>query len=451
MNIENKNMGWLGMEAPRYTSYPSAHHFSSQLAEGQHSSYLSAIGNATSVSVYVHIPFCKELCWFCGCHTKMTKRYEPIRKYVQVLLKEVEILKTHLNGNGRLVNIHFGGGSPSLLERGDMLSILYSISSLFRSDPSGELAIELDPRTTTRENIELYANAGFNRISIGIQDFDPVVQKAINRVQSYEMVASVMQQLRSKGIDQINCDLVYGLPHQSAERFRDTLEKTVKLNPKRIALFSYAHVPQVKKHQRLINTEWLPSEIEKLALYDMANEMLKENGYVAIGIDHFAKKDDPLAIAMLDKSMKRNFQGYVTDATDVLIGIGSSSISQFPQGYIQNSAKTPDYQAMVEAGTLPSVRGWAFMGDDVIRKQVIDELMCFMSTDLARIRSNFNLPEGYFQPALNELSEERFKGIVECEGEKIRVITPYKMAARVVSATFDQYRNVAPGRYSKVA
>ena len=444
-------MEWLGLEAPRYTSYPSAHHFLPKIGESQHIEWLNAIGEQSSVSAYLHIPFCRELCWFCGCHTKMTKRYDPIEKYVRVLLKEIENLKQHVRGKGILKNIHFGGGSPSLLERGDLMAILYALSSTFDFKEGGELAIELDPRTTTPENIARYADLGFNRVSIGIQDFDPVVQQAINRIQSYDMVASVLANLRQAGLQKINCDLIYGLPHQTMERFRETLLKTIGLAPSRIALFSYAHVPQVKKHQRMIDEAWLPSDAEKIELYVMACELLAENGYVAIGIDHFAQKNDPLAVAMQNRTLRRNFQGYVTEATEVLVGFGSSAISQFPQGYVQNTVQSVDYRNRVESGSLPSVRGWAFEGDDPVCKRVIDDLMCFLSVDLAEIRQAFGLDEHYFKAELEELREDRYRNIINCDGDSVRMTTPYRMATRVVASIFDRYRGTANGRYSKVA
>lgn len=444
------DFSWLGREAPRYTSYPSAHHFAA-LPEGAHESWLSTIIPATTISTYIHVPFCKEMCWFCGCHTKVTKRYDPVARYVGLLLQEIELLRAKISGNGRLVNIHFGGGSPSLLEKSDMRAILNAVKSCFGSTDITEQAIELDPRTTTIDKIEMYAALGFNRVSIGIQDFNPEVQQAINRVQPHAMVQDVMYGLRANGFKHINCDLIYGLPLQTPELFRATLEKTIALAPDRIALFSYAHVPQVKKHQRMIETSWLPSEPEKLKLYDMACHMFAANGYTAIGIDHFARSEDSLAIAMNNKSMKRNFQGYVTDTTEVLIGIGNSAISQFPQGYVQNHANSLEYKNAVEAAILPSVRGIGFRGDDVIRKQVIDELMCFMSVDLAAIRRQHSLPDGYFAAELAEIGSSKYSSIAQVTGENIIITTQYRMAARVISAAFDQYRGVAAGRYSKVA
>lgn len=449
--IKAKDLSWLGLEAPRYTSYPSAHHFSARTGMAQHEQWLKELGNDTALSVYIHIPFCRELCWFCGCHTKMTRRYEPVVTYVQLLLKEIDILKRHMACRGKLVNIHFGGGSPGLLEPKDMLSVLEAIASAFGISSPGELAIELDPRTTTPENIALYASLGFNRISIGIQDFDPMVQQAINRVQSYPLVGALVGQLRQAGLNQINFDLIYGLPQQTAHRFGDTLEKTVALNPDRIALFSYAHMPQLKKHQRMIDATWLPTEREKLSLYSLACLILESNGYIAIGIDHFAKPDDPLALAMRERTLRRNFQGYVTDGTQAIIGLGSSAISQFPQGYAQSSASAAEYRNRVESGSLATVRGWSFQEDDLIRKHVIDNLMCFMSVDLVETRRIFHLDSQYFQYELEVLKQEPYREIVTLHNDYIRIITPYRMAARAVAAVFDRYTGAAAGRYSKVA
>ena len=443
------------MEAPRYTSYPSAHHFSSKVGVDQHAEYLGDIKQDSSISAYVHIPFCRELCWFCGCHTKMTKRYEPVASYVRLLLKEIALIGQMTGRRGRLTNIHFGGGSPSLLEAKDLLAILYALAETFTYHPSGqppgELAIELDPRTTTPENISLYASLGFNRVSVGIQDFNEEVQRAINRIQPYKMVASVVENLRASGIQNINCDLVYGLPFQTEARFLETLKQTLSLEPSRIALFSYAHMPQIKKHQRLIQADWLPGPLEKLELYRLARETLEKSGYITVGIDHFAMPDDPLAQAMQNRSLRRNFQGYVVDDSDAVIGIGSSAISQFPGGYIQNDASTPEYGKRISQGKLASVRGYGFSGDDTARKYLIDALMCFLSVDVGDICHRFGLEKDYFADELCELQTEPYREIAAVEGRKLYVITPHRMAARVVASVFDRYCGAALSRYSKVA
>ncbi len=293
----------------------------------------------------------------------------PIAKYVRVLLQETELIGKFAGGKGKLVNIHFGGGSPSLLESNDLLSILYALASAFKITPPGELTIELDPRTTTPENILTYAKLGYNRVSIGIQDFNPEVQQVINRIQPFAMVETVVQQLRQAGIGEINCDLIYGLPHRTASRFHSTLEETLALDPARISPLSYALMSQLKKHQRFIDESWLPSISDKLQLFMDALRILQASGYVAVGIDHFAKPDDPLAVAIKERTLKQNFQGYVVDSTDVLIGIGSSAIRQFHERYVQNSANTPDYTAKVMQDILPTVRGWTNRADDIARNR----------------------------------------------------------------------------------
>lgn len=447
----HEKAGWLGLEAPRYTSYPSAHHFSAQVGADQHAAFLSEITPKTSVSAYVHIPFCRELCWFCGCHTKMTKHDEPIASYVRLLLKEIETIGRITKQRGHLNSIHFGGGSPSLLEAKDLRAILHALAETFEHHSPEELAIELDPRTTSPENVALYADLGFNRVSLGIQDFNEEVQQAINRIQPYEMVASVIENLKNSGIHNINCDLVYGLPFQTEARFLATLEQTLSFNPSRLALFSYAHMPQVKKHQRLIQDDWLPTPTEKLELYRLARETLEANGYVTVGIDHFARTEDPLAQAMRNGTLRRNFQGYVVDSSDVVIGVGSSAISQFPGGYMQNDASTPNYGKRISRGDLASIRGWGFTGDDSIRKHVIDALMCFLSVDVHDVCRRFDLDDDYFAPELRELQTGPYRDIIAIQDRKLCVTTPHRMAARAVASVFDRYRGAITSRYSKVA
>jgi len=439
------------MEAPRYTSYPTAHHFTPQINAEIYSKWLGSVAENAETSVYVHIPFCRELCWFCGCHTKITNHYAPITRYVGALLNEISLVKNLKGAKGKFTNIHFGGGSPSILNGDDLQAIMNAIGDMFAAKPTGEVAIELDPRTTTSENIKLYKHLGFNRVSLGIQDFDEKVQVAINRVQPYELVANVVQQLRDAGLNQINFDLIYGLPLQTLEGFRKTLEQALALNPSRLALFSYAHVPSVKKHQSLIDVATLPSDVEKLAIYEMAYQMLVDAGYVAIGIDHFAKPDDPLSVAMHDRSLRRNFQGYVTDTTNTLIGLGVSAISQFPDGYAQATTNSLDYRTAIENDDLPIKRGYAFNDEDKIRKKVIDDLMCFLSVDLRTICREFGLAQNHFARELEQLKKPEYQDIASEKDSFIQVSSQHKMAARVVATLFDEYKITTAGRYSKVS
>lgn len=442
---------WLGMEAPRYTSYPTAHHFSSDISSEVFSGWLSSIKNDAEISIYIHIPFCRELCWFCGCHTKITNHYAPITRYVGSLLGEIALVKSLKGERGKFTNIHFGGGSPSILQGEDLKSIMSAIGGMFAQKPTGEVAIELDPRTTTTENIQLYAKLGFNRVSLGIQDFDPAVQLAINRVQPYEQVAEVVKNLRATGLDNINFDLIYGLPLQTLAGFKKTMEMALALNPSRLALFSYAHVPSVKKHQTLIDATTLPSHSEKLEIFEMACAMLEAAGYVAIGIDHFAKPDDPLAIATRNRTLRRNFQGYVTDTTDTLIGLGVSAISQFPEGYAQSTTNSLDYRTNIENSKLPTSRGYSFKGEDKLRKRVIDDLMCFLSVDLRAISAEFGLAENHFSKEIQQLAQPEYAEIVTVSDGFVQVSSQHKMAARVVATVFDEYKIATAGRYSKVS
>ncbi len=452
---------WHHHAVPRYTSYPSAHHFNSETSRRQHTEWLGTVSKNTRVAVYVHIPFCKELCWFCGCHTMITRQESIVSRYVSCLLDEIALIKKQLRGQGRLVSVHFGGGSPNSLSQSDVSRILEAIRSLFTlnaqdfpgsqaTDPLKELAIELDPRTTSTQQIHTYSALGFNRISLGIQDFDPTVQQAIHRIQPYNMVASLISELRKAHLAQINCDLIYGLPLQTPVRFQDTLEKVIELNPSRMALFSYAHLPALKKHQRMIETGALPSLQEKLALYRIACRTFVKNGYIEIGIDHFAKRDDPLVTALNQRTLSRNFQGYVSEATDVLIGLGTSAISQFPEGYVQNETNISNYRQAIQAAHLPSIRGWTFNDDDRFRKQVIDALMCYMRVDLDSISQAFGKSSSYFQNELTLLESDLYHSIVSIENHVIQVITPDRMAARIIASVFDPRQVATLGRCSSV-
>lgn len=442
---------WLGLQAPRYTSYPSAQHFHRGVNTDQHAAWLSSIDKNQTISAYVHIPFCRELCWFCGCHTKMTYRDEPIEKYVRVLLDEIALIGGHTAGKGKLKQIHFGGGSPSLLNQSQLMSILYALASAFEFSPPGELAIELDPRTTSEEKIAFYGSLGFTRVSMGIQDFDPKVQKAVNRIQSFEMVAGLMQHLHDAGIHQINTDLIYGLPYQTIASFELTLKQTLSLAPSRIALFSYAHVPHMKKHQRLIDESTLPDDSAKLLLYRMATDFLLANGYVAIGIDHFARADDSLAVAASSHCMRRNFQGYVTDTTDILLGFGTSAISQFPAGYTQNYSATHEYSKRIEAEELATCRGWKAGAEDSFRKEIIDTLMCYMEADIGQIAARHGLNANICVRELQLLKDHAYSDIAHTQGNLVQIATPYRMASRAVAAVFDQYQLPDSARYSRVS
>lgn len=430
---------WQEQEAPRYTSYPPAFYFSPNINQEQHTNWLSKLQPNTKVSVYVHIPFCEKLCWFCGCHTKITQNKRKVSDYTKILLQEIALLRNITNKNGQLVNIHFGGGSPNILTSLDLEEILNGIKSLFSTHAIDELAIELDPRVTTPHQVETLAALGFNRISMGIQDFDPMVQEAINRVQPFSMVAALIDDLKKVNISAINCDLIYGLPHQNYANFKDTIDKVISLDPARIALFSYAHLPHIKKHQSMIKTTDLPSFAEKLAIYGMACKQLNEHGYTTIGIDHFAKQTDSMSIALQNYTLGRNFQGYTTasNSSGVLLGIGASAISQFREGYINNAVNVVEYKNAIQNNKLASNRGWEFTPEDLFRKEIVDTIMCYLAVDLNKICEKYCLTSSYFQDEISRLIEPAYQSIITVENNRIQITTKDRMAARLIAAAFD--------------
>lgn len=429
---------WQEQEAPRYTSYPPAFYFAPTTNKTQQTAWLKNIQANTKVSIYVHVPFCEKLCWFCGCHTKITQNKNKISDYAQILLQEIALIKNITNKNGTLVNVHFGGGSPNILTPVDLEAILNGIKSLFSVHAIDELAIELDPRVTTRHQIETLSNLGFNRISMGIQDFDPLVQEAINRVQPFKMVTALIDELRKFNMSDINCDLIYGLPHQNYTNFKDTIDKVISLDPARIALFSYAHVPHIKKHQRMIKTTDLPTFAEKLAIYGMACKKFNDNGYTTIGIDHFAKQSDSMSIALQNRILGRNFQGYTTaNSSSVLLGIGASAISQFPEGYTLNAVNLVEYKNSIQNHDLACAKGWEFTPEDLFRKEIVDTIMCYLEVDLNKICEKYNLGSFYFKEEISNLMQPSYQAIVRVENNYIKIITEDRMTARLIAAAFD--------------
>lgn len=367
--------------APRYTSYPTAPHFKPSVGPAEARQWLSELPDRARLSLYLHIPFCTELCWYCACTTKASRRYEPVAAYVETLLTEIETVGQLLPKGAEAGHIHWGGGSPSMLQPADIHRILEALRARVTFAADVEHAMEIDPRQATDALLDALAAEGFNRISLGVQDFDVSVQAAINRYQSLEETKAVVDGFRRRGITAINIDLVYGLPHQTDESVARTIDSVLLLKPSRLAVFGYAHVPAKARPQRLIDTKVLPGPRERMRQSALINEHITKAGYVAVGIDHFALPDDSMARA----SVRRNFQGYTTDASDILIGLGASAISKLPQGYLQNHPATPEYKRLVEAGGLATARGLAFSADDRVRAAVIERLMCdftFCRTDL---------------------------------------------------------------------
>ena len=361
---------------PRYTSYPTAPHFHAGITPQTYGRWLGSLRQDATISLYLHIPYCDRLCWFCGCHTKHTLRYEPVAEYLNALHTEIDWISTQLGGRGRVTAIHLGGGSPTLLTPADLLGLKTKLAAAFTIEPTAQISIEIDPNDLDEGRYDAMAAFGINRASLGVQDFDPKVQEAINRLQSFEQTGSVVEAIRSRGVPSINLDLLYGLPFQTEAGLARTIDAALSLNPDRVALFGYAHVPWMKPHQKMIPEDALPDRFARFAQAQLAAALLVDAGLEPIGFDHFAKPDDSLAVAARNGKLGRNFQGYTDDAADALIGLGASSIGQLPQGYVQNIAATGEYIKAVRAGGVATAKGFALTPDDKLRAHVIETLLC---------------------------------------------------------------------------
>jgi len=362
----------MSAPVPRYTSYPTAPHFSAQVGAMEFGEGLRSLSPSQALSLYVHIPFCAQMCWYCGCNTKATRNTDTIETYLQHLLTEILMVAAVVPGARPLGHIHRGGGSPNSLSADQIRRLAETLHTSFAIGADTEFAVEIDPRWLDQDQIKAFAEAGVNRASVGVQDFNPQVQSAINRVQSVEMTERAVNGMREAGVEGVNIDLVYGLPHQTEESVANTIEEVIRLAPDRIALFGYAHLPSRAKHQSMIDETTLPGTMERYRQSRRAEHLLIEAGYVTVGLDHFAKPDDALASG----EIKRNFQGYTTDKADALIGVGASSISQLPTGYYQNAVPRADYERRVSDTGLATVRGILLSDDDKMRASVIERLMC---------------------------------------------------------------------------
>ncbi len=427
---------WLGKPAPRYTSYPPATQFKLQPA-GSDAPHLAVLRDSIdAVSVYVHIPFCRELCLYCGCHSIITKRAERVTAYLVALHWEIALLREKLGRKLPLAHLHFGGGSPSALQPEQFTALMDELRKTFDFQTGAELAVELDPRTTSPALIAAMAADGINRVSLGVQDFDETVQTLIHRIQPYALVAEVMANLRAAGITAINLDVMYGLPGQSAQSVAETAQKVLTLDPTRISLFSYAHVPAMKPYQKKLEEAGLPDDALRLEEEKAARQVFEAAGYIPIGIDHFAKSDDLLTIAMREDRLHRNFQGYTDDPSPLMIGLGASSISDVGAAYVQNEPDLTTYQRRIVARELPIKRVCLRNDEDNLRGAIISALMCNFAVDLA----DFVEDPSHFAAELAALQPYVAGGLVEVTGTKIRMIdTTYRMAIRAVCTVFDQY------------
>jgi oxygen-independent coproporphyrinogen-3 oxidase len=423
---------------PRYTSYPTAPHFSGGIGPETCAEWLREFPPHASASLYLHVPFCRSMCWYCGCHTSVARRDEPIAVYASALRCEIDLVSKTIDRCIKVDHIHFGGGTPTIMTPGQFTDLIGSIRHSFFVVPTAEIAVEIDPRTLTQGMIDALALGGVNRASLGVQSFDPKVQRAINRVQSFGETAAAVNRLRRAGVAGINFDLIYGLPHQTVTSCLDTVRQCIELRPDRFSVFGYAHVPAFKKHQRKIGEGWLPDSIQR---HDQSHAManaLKEAGYVQIGLDHFALPGDRMAVAFRDGTLRRNFQGYTTDASDILLGFGASAIGRLPQGYVQNEVNTRAYSEAIACRRLATVKGYALTGDDRLRAEIIERIMCDFEVDLEPIcERHGSVAETMLQSSrLQNLISD---GVVELDGTSLALKDSSRFLVRSVAAAFDAH------------
>jgi len=438
-----------GRAVPRYTSYPAAPHFSPEVGAEEHRRWLNAAGDDGLLSLYLHVPFCRTLCWFCGCHTKAVNRYSPIAAYVEAMLAEIDAVAGAVGHAAAVSRIHFGGGSPTMLSVADFERLVGRLRDHFHVLPDAEISIEIDPRRLEKDSLKGFAAAGVTRASIGVQDIDPAVQRAVNRIQPREVTESVVDWCREAGIEGVNIDLMYGLPHQTVESVAATAAAIAALVPDRIALFGYAHVPWVKPHQKLIDERALADAWERWRQSDAASEALQAAGYRPVGMDHFALATDGLAQVQSKGRLRRNFQGYTDDQAHLLVGLGASAISDLEAGYVQNVSDISAYRAATLAGGLATAKGIALDAEDRLRRAVIERLMCDFEVDLAEIASAYGAKPGCFEEDKAALHGMVADGLVEVAGDRVFVSGAGRPLIRVVAAAFDAYLGRGPGQYSR--
>lgn len=426
---------------PRYTSYPSAPHFSAAVGPSVYRDWLAGLPHGSRVSLYIHVPFCTELCFYCGCNTRAMRRQEPVDAYAEHLIAELKLIGS-LNG-ARLTHLHWGGGTPSILGARWFETIAAELAAQFDLSQLKEHAIELDPRRIDRGIVAALKSIGVNRASLGMQDASPHVQHAIGRLQPFEQVAQAAQLLRDAGIENLNLDLMYGLPKQSVADVARSAELACSLSPQRLALFGYAHVPWFKTHQRLIDAANLPGAAERLEQARVAAEIFARHGYEAIGLDHFALPGDELSVAAREGRLRRNFQGYTTDDAEALIGVGASSIGKLPQGFVQNAPDLAGYARSIKRRQFATVKGLALDYDDRLRADIIERLMCDLSLDLGRFGG-----VAAFAPEMAALRELAAQGLVVIDGTRVAMTEAGRPFVRIVAAAFDTYLGAAQKRHS---
>ncbi len=425
---------------PRYTSYPTAPVWKDDFGPNDLEEYFTkADAQGTPLSLYMHIPFCESLCLFCACNVSIQKDKRVAIPYLEALKREIAHVSKFVSKKRRVIQFHWGGGTPTYLTPAQMEDLFAYARERFSFAADSEIGLEVDPRVTTQEHLETLRRLGFNRLSMGIQDFQPEVQKTIHRVQPYEMTRDLIAAARKLGFQSINVDLIYGLPYQTAASFRETIEQVLTLAPDRVAMFSYAHVPWLKKQQGSFANA-LPEGRQKFAIFRAGLERFLGAGYVYIGMDHFSRPEDELAAAQRNRTLHRNFQGYTTKAGADLYGMGVSAISSIGDAYAQNRREVPAYQDAVAERGIATMRGYRLSADDKLRRAVIGRLLCHTVIPKKEIENEFGIAfDEYFRDELGKLAEQAAEGLVELEGPEIRVTPLGRIFIRNVAMVFDRY------------
>ncbi len=444
---DNAIAKYLGERIPRYTSYPTAPHFSASVGATCYREWLRALPEISRLSLYLHVPFCKTLCWYCGCHTSVTRHREPVERYMRTMEQEI-IRVAGMVGSHRVAHIHWGGGTPTIVGPSLFRSAMRLLRDQFDIEPNAEIAVEIDPRGLDAEMASALAEGGVTRASLGVQTFDPAVQKAVGRIQSLTVTRNCVNLLRGAGIQAINVDLLYGLPNESVATCQASVEAALTLDPSRFSVFGYAHVPAMMKHQRVIDAATLPVAEERLRQEHAIGDALAGAGYMRIGLDHYARPDDNLAQARLDGRLRRNFQGYTDDPADALIGFGASSIGQLSQGYVQNVSDIKRWRDRVEAGELATERGLALTADDVLRADIIERLMCDLRADVPALLLRHGFGDDYLDKELHALAPLIADGLARSDRGVVTVPETMRNLVRRVASAFDTYLDPAASRHA---
>lgn len=442
-------LGLFDAKVPRYTSYPTSPHFDGDVGPARFADWIRAVKPESNISLYLHVPFCRRLCWFCACRTQGTATASPVEAYVDTLIAELQILRGVLPEGVKLARLHWGGGTPTLLAPDMIRKLARAVFDVAPMADNGEFSVEIDPMEVDAARLDALAEAGMNRASIGVQDFDPKIQETIGRIQGYDATRDAVEMIRARGVASLNADILYGLPHQDKGRITETVQKLLSFSPDRVALYGYAHVPWMAKRQQLIPSESLPTPQERLDLFDTARRLFMWDGYAEIGIDHFAMKDDSLAIAQKTGRLRRNFQGYTDDTCDVLIGVGASSISKFPQGFAQNASGTSAYTQAVRDGQFSTARGHAFKGEDLLRSRLIEAVMCDFRIDAAEILRDFDISrERLFE--MFTATNAAFEDLLTITDEGLMIPQEARSLTRLIARSFDAYELSKAGHSSAI-